>query len=211
MPVALIWGASGGMGASLVTLLKSKGWTIYAAARNSEAVSDDVELCVEFDANDPHSIEAALMRVAQETDGVDLVVYAAGGLTYDKLDAMSYEDWQSTMNSNVNGAFWAAQHSLNLLVQGGHMVFIGAYVDHLRLPKMGAYAAAKAALAELVSVLAKENRRQRFTVVRPGAVDTAFWEQVGFKKPADAKSPDQVAQAILAHYEAGESGDLNLD
>ncbi len=90
------------------------------------------------------------------------------------------------------------------------MMFMGAYVDHVVLPKMAAYAVAKAGLETMVAVLRKENRKHKFTVVRPGAVDTPFWEKAPFKKPADAKSPEAVAQAIVAHYRTGENTDLNL-
>jgi NAD(P)-dependent dehydrogenase (short-subunit alcohol dehydrogenase family) len=75
---------------------------------------------------------------------------------------------------------------------------------------MGAYAVAKAAIEPLVAVLRKENRKMRFTIVRPGAVDTDLWNNAPFKKPADVKTPQSVARAILDHYQSGEAGDLNL-
>ena len=88
-------------------------------------------------------------------------------------------------------------------------VFIGAYIDHLILPKMGAYAVAKAAIEPLVAVLRKENPKLRFTIVRPGAVDTDLWNNAPFKKPASAKTP------ICCIRDSGSSsvwrsGDLNL-
>ena len=90
------------------------------------------------------------------------------------------------------------------------MMFIGAYVDHLLLSKMGAYAAAKAALEPFVQILRKEQRKLRFSVVRPGAVDTPFWDNAPFKLPADAKLPRQIAEQILTHYNAGLNEGLNL-
>jgi NAD(P)-dependent dehydrogenase (short-subunit alcohol dehydrogenase family) len=60
---------------------------------------------------------------------------------------------------------------------------------------MGAYAAAKAGLETMVSVLRKENRKHKFNVVRLGAVDTLFWDKAPFKKPNDAKSPQAIAQS----------------
>lgn len=210
MPTALIWGASGGLGQAFTQQLKADGWQVFAAARAVERVLPAADLIAEFEANSEQSIQQVVYQVAQHTPELDLMIYSAGGLVYDKLDAMPLAGWVATFDSNVKGAFLAARHSLPLLVQGGHMIFIGAYSDHLRLPKMGAYAAAKAALAELVAILAKENRRHRFTLVRPGAVHTPFWEQVTFKRPADAKAPQQVAAAVIAHHLAGNAGELNL-
>ncbi len=148
--------------------------------------------------------------MAQETDGLDLIVYAAGDVAFEKIGDMSPEGWLATIDANLTGAFYTAHEGLDLLSKGGSMVFIGAYADHLRIPRMGAYAAAKAALQEFVTVLAKENRHHRFVVVRPGAVDTAFWGKVTLKKPADIKAPAVVARAIVEHHEQQTDGDLNL-
>ena len=106
--------------------------------------------------------------------------------------------------------FFAINQSLPLLTNEAQVVFIGAYIDHLILPKMGAYAAAKAALETFAAVLQKENRKLNVTVVKPGAVDTPFWENAPFRLPKDAKSPDVVANAILAQYENKQSGTLEL-
>lgn len=210
MPNALIWGASGGMGKALVRQLKTLDWQVFATARHTENIPSEADFSYEFDANSEHSFQQAIMFVAQEVRELDLVVYAAGGLVYDKLDQMTFESWQSTLNSNLNGAFLAAHNSLPLMPKGSHMVFIGVYTDHIRLPKMGAYAVAKAGLEELFHSLAKENRRHNFTLVRPGAVDTKFWEQVNFSKPNDIKSADEVADAIISQYKSGNSGILEL-
>lgn len=210
MPNALIWGASGGMGRALVETLSNAGWRVFAAARSTEQIPDVAEQAYEFDAASEASFQQTMMFVGQETESLDLIAYLAGSLDYEKLDRMTADGWHATLNSNLTGAYLAAHHGLPLLRKGGHMVFIGAYIDHIRLPKMGAYAVAKAGLEELVTLLAKENRRQKFTLVRPGAVDTNFWDQVSFNKPEDAKSPSVVAQAILERYEQDVDGLLDL-
>lgn len=210
MPEALIWGASGGMGQALTRLLKEQGWKVYAAARTTSNVPDVADTTFEFDAATPYDYKEIAMLIAQESDGLDLVAYMAGNLAYDKLVKMGYEGWMATLDSNLNGAYLAANHSLNLMNKGAHLFFIGAYVDHIELPKMGAYAAAKAGLEELALLLAKENRRKNITLVRPGAVNTPFWKQVSFSMPDDAKDPSVVAQAIWDKYKSGEGGDLDL-
>lgn len=210
MPNALIWGASGGMGQSLVRLLKQHDWQVFAAARSTTQVPDGADAIYEFDASDEFSIQQTMRLVGQEVESLDLVVYTAGSLAYEKLDRMDSDSWRATIDSNLNGAFYAAHNSLPVMPKGAHMVFIGVYANHIRLPKMGAYAVAKAGLDELVTLLAKENRRHNFTIVRPGAVDTDFWEQVAFSKPDDIKSPDVVAEAILNHISADKSGALEL-
>ncbi len=210
MPNAVIWGASGGIGSALAEYLKAQGWDVAAVSRTAENVPDGVDASYEFDASDVQSIERAVYFIAQEMPEIDLMVYAVGDIAYEKLDRLAYEGWQLTLQSNLSGAFMVAQQSIPLLKQSGHMVFIGAYLEHLQLPKMGAYAVAKAGLEQLVNLLAKENRKLNFTLVRPGAVDTAFWDQVAIRKPQDAKSPQHVAAAILEHVTSGGSGSLDL-
>jgi NAD(P)-dependent dehydrogenase (short-subunit alcohol dehydrogenase family) len=210
MPEALIWGASGGMGSALVRLLKANDWRIFAAARNETRIGPEADLTYRFDARAPHTIESIPVMIAPESDGLDLVAYTAGNLLAGTLDKLTPQEWLDVFDANTNGALWAARASLPLLKPGGHVFFIGAYINHLILPKMGAYAAAKAALEPMVSVLQKENRKQKFTLVRPGAVNTPFWANAPFSMPKDAKAPEVVAQAILARWQSGESGDLNL-
>lgn len=75
---------------------------------------------------------------------------------------------------------------------------------------MGAYAVAKAGLEPLINVEQEENRKINFTLVKPGAVATDFWENAPFKMPADAKSPVVVAQAIVTQFENEQRGILAL-
>lgn len=207
---ALIWGASGGIGQALVADLKRRDWRVFAAARDESRIPPQADFTYRFDAGVAHTVTGIPPLIAPETDGLDLMVYAAGALRSALLDTLTVDEAARVLSSNFTGAWLAAQASLPLMKAGGHMVFIGAYIDHLLLPKMGVYAAAKAALEPMVKVLARENRRLKFTLVRPGAVDTGFWVNAPFKLPKDAKPPQAVAEAILQHYHAGGSGDLNL-
>ena len=210
MPDALIWGASGGMGQALINGLNSSGWRVFAASRDKETIPDGVFERCRFDATDYSAIRDIAIDLAHQTSGLDLCVYAAGELQADLLSKMSPEGWSAVLDSNLNGAFLTISQTVHLIKEGGQATFIGAYIDHLILPKMGAYAVAKAGLEPMVSVLQKENRKVNFTLVKPGAVATDFWNNVPFRMPADAKSPDVVAQAIVTQYENGQRGVLAL-
>jgi 3-oxoacyl-[acyl-carrier protein] reductase len=210
MANVLIWGASGGIGQALVRLFKQEGWRVFAAARDVSRIPDGADFTYRFDALMPSTINETQILIAQDSQELDLVVYAAGDLRPDLLKNTDPDDWSAVMHANLTGAFLIASKSLYLLNEGRHMMFLGAYVDHVMLPKMAVYAVAKAGLETMVTVLRKENRKHKFSVVRPGAVDTPFWDKAPFKKSVDAKSPEVVARAILAHYLAGENSDLNL-
>ena len=89
------------------------------------------------------------------------------------------------------------------------MVFLGAVHERLRLPGLSAYAAAKAGLEAYVEALRKETRRKTL-VVRPGAVDTAFWSKVPFSMPKNALQPEALAERIYAAILEGKEGLLDL-
>lgn len=207
---ALIWGASGGIGRALVNLLTENEWRVFAAARDESAIPTAAFRTYRFAATDRHAIEAIASDLAFESDGLALAVYAAGDIEADRLAGLEPEQWTAVLDANVTGAFLTTRFTSHLLADDAHIVFIGAYVDHLIFPKMGAYAAAKAALEPFAAILQKENRKQKITLVKPGAVDTPFWEKAPIRLPKDAKPPTAVAEAILAHVNANGRGTLEL-
>lgn len=210
MPDALIWGASGGIGSEIVKLLKQNDWRVFAAARNESKIPAEADFKYYFDAEQQNTITEAATLVAHETDGISLMVYAAGGVQPATFEKLAPEDWSSIMAANLQGAYLTARSSINLMKKGGQMMFIGAYVEKITLPRMGAYTVAKAGLDSLVTILQKENRKLKMTLVRPPAVDTPFWEDAPFKLPDSALQPTAVAQAMLDHYHSGSDGELKL-
>jgi NADP-dependent 3-hydroxy acid dehydrogenase YdfG len=210
MPEALIFGASGGIGSALAALLKANGWRVFAAARDERKIPVGMDETYAFNAAEPFSFDALAMAVAQASDGLDIVVYAAGGMQAQTAEGFDASSWKQMMDANLNGAWQAAKSSIPLMKEGAHFMVIGAYVDKITLPRFSAYAAAKAGLEPLVAILAKEHRKLKFTLARPGAVDTPFWANVPFKLPAGAASPSAIAQALLARWESGATGILDL-
>jgi NAD(P)-dependent dehydrogenase (short-subunit alcohol dehydrogenase family) len=198
------------MGRALVQQLVGEGWRVFAAARETERIPDGVYRSYQFDATNRSSLKDIAIDLAHETSGLDLWVYAVGGLQAEVLRKMSDGSWAEVLDSNLGGAFMAINQTIHLINEGGQAAFIGAYIDHLILPKMGAYAVAKAGLETLVDVLQKEQRKVNFTLVKPGAVDTPFWQNAPFKMPGNAKSPEAVAEAIVAQYQQGARGVLAL-
>lgn len=210
MSEALIWGASGGIGRALCDVLAANGWKVFAAVRDETRAPASAAAVLEFDATRAFSFSAAAMSVAQESAGLDLVVYTPGVMRAAPVDGFDADVWREVFAVTLDGAQQAARASLPLLREGGHWMAIGAYTEKLVLPGFSGYAAAKAGVALLVQVLQKENRRRRFTLVRPGAVDTPFWTNVPFSLPRGAMSAQAVAEAMLAHHQGGGSGVLDL-
>lgn len=210
MAGAMIWGASGGIGRALVSTLVAEGWDVVGVCRQD----------TELDALTPHVIAAdvtveldvrqAVMAAAQSVGEVALWIYSVGDIASTKVGDTDLATWQRLVGANLDGAFLATRHSLPLLSDDAHLIYLGARHERLRLPGLGAYAAAKAGLEAFAEALAKEERRKRVTVVRPGAVDTPLWDKTPLRLPKDALSPQAVAAQIMQAHHQGHKGVLDI-
>lgn len=174
---AMIWGAGGGIGRALVWRLREGGWRVLAMSRHTTDLGDLTSHSVAVDVKDPGAVESAVAMASQEVDQVDLWIYAVDDITASNVADSSPETWQRILDANLVGAYLAAHYSLPLLAKDAHLAFLGAISERLRLPRLSAYAAAKAGLEAFVQVLGKEDHKRRVTLVRPAAVDTPCGER----------------------------------
>lgn len=207
---ALIWGGAGGIGKALISSLKADGWQVAAVARDELAIAKQADFAFEANFADPASVERAALSISMSVDLVDLWIYAAGDISMTKLPELSPEELNRIVSANLTGPIVTLHHSLPLLREDAHVVLLGAVSERLALPGLSAYAAAKSGLESFAAALAKEQRKMRVTVVRPGAVATPFWDRVPLKLPADAAPPEKVAKRILEAYASGHKGQLDL-
>ena len=210
MPTAIVWGANGGIGQALLRELGQEGWQTAAFARTITELEGDNLHSFKADLSKPYTVQEATMSASYDIEAADLWVYAAGDISKTNVAEMTPALWQQLIEANLTGAYLAFHHSLPLLAEKAHLVFLGAYHEKLRLPGLSAYAAAKAGLEAFAQTLAKEQRSRRVTIVRPSAVDTPFWEKVPLKLPPNALTATAVAQQILAAYHEGHKGFLDL-
>ena len=210
MKNALIWGAAGDIGQAIIDKLNANGWNIVAVSRDSSKLTSPTAHVFDASFDDPTSVEQTVFLISQEVDQIELWIYAAGDIISAKVSQLAPHDWQRIMAANLNGAYYSLHYSLPLLSQNAHIFFLGAVSERLSLPGLSAYAASKAGLEAFAAALGKEERKKRVTVVRPGAVATSFWDKVPLRLPADAASPEKVAQKILDAYELGHKGQLDL-
>jgi 3-oxoacyl-[acyl-carrier protein] reductase len=207
---AMIWGASGGIGRALVSRLRAEGWRVLAMSRHTAELGDLTPHLFEANVADAEAVERAIAAASQEVAQVDLWIYAAGDIDANKVSEASPDAWQRILDANLTGAYLATHYSLPLLAPDAHLLFLGALSERLRLPRLSAYAAAKAGLEAFVEVLGKEERKRRVTLIRPVAVDTPLWDKSPFKLPPGALSPDEAAERILAAYRDDQRGVLDF-
>jgi NAD(P)-dependent dehydrogenase (short-subunit alcohol dehydrogenase family) len=178
--------------------------------RHTADLTDLTPHVFDVDVADAVAVERAVAWASHKVDRPELWIYAAGDIDAGKVADAAPADWQRILDANLVGAYLTAHYSLPILAEDACIVFLGAVSERLRLPRLSAYAAAKAGLDAFVEVLRKEERRRRVVLVRPLAVDTPLWDKVPFKLPPGAVSPDDIAERIMDAYREGKRGLLDL-
>jgi NAD(P)-dependent dehydrogenase (short-subunit alcohol dehydrogenase family) len=170
--VALVVGASGGIGSAVVRRLTAEGATVYAADLQGSPV--------ELDVTSEESVVAAVARIGDEHGRIDILVNAAGIELEKTIEDTTLEEWNRSFAVNVTGTFLTCKHALPLLrtaAAGGvsaSVVNFGSYDGFIADPGLAAYCATKGAVHALTRALACDHGPEgiRVNAVCPGYVDT---------------------------------------
>ena len=180
--VALVTGAAGGLGRSVARRLADEGLTVWAADLDEpEEMKHSGIKPLALDVTSGPSIEAALERISQEGDPVDLLVNAAGLAKPGALEEQPFGDVELQFGVNAYGPLRLARAlSPGMRERGwGRIVNVSSTNGFIVTPFMGAYSASKYALEALSDALRLELKPWgvEVVVVEPGAMKTAFAEK----------------------------------
>lgn len=211
--VALVTGASRGIGAATAAALAKAGAHVVISARSADglvAVKDGIEAgggaatIAPLDMRDPEDIASLGRLVAERFPALDVLVANAGILgTAARIEEMAPQLWDETIAVNVT-ANWhlvRALHGALARSAAGRAVFITSGISWRKLPGLAAYAASKAALNALIEAYAAETRdgRLRVNLFSPGAIRTELFSTAFPDADLDAaRSPEEVAERIVA-------------
>ncbi len=181
--VALVTGASAGIGRGCALAFAEAGAHVVCAARRPErleAVAGEVRafgrraLVVPCDVNDAAAVERVVSSAASEFGRIDVVVNVAGGTPPSPLMYLSVEELESAFHFNVTSAFLMTKLALPHLSKAkGSVVNISSALSHLVEPGFVAYSAAKAALSHMTRVLGAELAPHvRVNALAVGATET---------------------------------------
>ena len=175
--VALVTGASGGLGGALCRQLAQEGWQVVAGARTGQvSVSHEFIIPAQLDVTDSLQVASVVGGALTRFGRIDLLVNNAG-LTADAPCAQMTEgDWDRVLDVNLRGAFLCAKAVACPMARqrDGHIINISSFGARSGPRGQGNYAAAKAGLIGLTHSLAKElgSRNVRVNVVFPGVLRT---------------------------------------
>ncbi|MDR7092769.1 SDR family oxidoreductase [Hydrogenophaga laconesensis] len=192
--VALITGASGGLGEQFAKTLARAGAAVVLAGRRTdrlmalrahiEAAGGDAHV-VAMDVTDTASIKAAVAHAETGVGAIDILVNNSGVSTTQRLQDVTEEDYDYVFNTNTRGAFFVAQEvGRRMLARakgaapgtyvGGRIVNIASMAGLKVLPQIGVYCMSKAALVHMTKAMAVEWGRFGINVnaICPGYIDT---------------------------------------
>lgn len=204
--MAVVTGASRGIGAAIADALLGEGATVVRLARSLTDRTEGRRLDLPCDVTDQDQVAGAAGRVRDSVGTPDLLVNNAGSFLLAPFDATELADFDNQVNIGVRGPFLVLRAFLPAMraAHRGLVVTIGSIADHVGLPGNAAYGAAKFAVRGLHEALVAESQGSglRFTLVSPGPTDTAAWDPVdpdrrpGFTPRARMLRPADVAEAV---------------
>lgn len=207
--VALIPGASSGIGRATAELFAARGASVVLAARREKELSGIVESirasggtasAVRADVTREPDVEAMVAFVLDTYGRIDVCANTAGGGEMASVVDMTEEAWCSTLDVNLKGAFFCVKHAARAMLKsgnGGAIVNVGSISSFLGMPAGSAYCAAKHGMIGLTSSASAELAPHgiRINMVCPGIVDTPMHHQ-GRAMLGDAVFDDVVIPAI---------------
>jgi 3-oxoacyl-[acyl-carrier protein] reductase len=183
--VALVTGASRGIGAAIAKRLAADGAKVAITYANSPdaaiAVVNSIEaagskaVAIRADAGDVGAVKAAVAKVKDLFGKIDILVNNAGILLFGPAQDAKLEDFDRIVGVNVKGLFVATQEALRHMGEGGRIINIGSVnSDSVPFSGIAMYAMSKAAVAGLTKGLARDLAGRGITVnnVQPGPTDT---------------------------------------
>lgn len=221
--VAVVTGASRGIGLAIARALAAAGARVAMLARSAAPLSDAAReigaLAVPCDIADERAVLEAVKRVSSDAGDPEILVNNAGLFLLAPLEQTSAVDLRRTLDLNLVAPFLLTRAVLPAMriARRGHIVTIGSIADRATFPENAAYAASKFAARAVHQVLREELRGSgvRATLVSPGPTNTALWDAVGpddragFTPRARMLSAADVADAVL--FAVTRADDVNVD
>ena len=196
--VAIVTGGAGGIGSAICRAFAKEGVGVAVADSNLEAASElageiagggGEALDVQVEVRDERSVDAAVQRVVDGFGRIDFLVHCAGNNVRAPLLDLSLEDWQSSLETHLTGAFLFCRAAGRQMVkqgEGGRVVLMSSVAASAPVPERGAYGPAKSGLINLAGQLSLEWAPYGINVnaVCPGVALTPMTEMVYKREPA---------------------------
>ncbi|MGF1539510.1 MAG: SDR family oxidoreductase [Pleurocapsa sp.] len=227
--VAIITGASSGIGEATAKLLGDRGVKLMLAARREKRLKDLVSKIERVggiaayktvDVTKPEEVAALAQKTLDTYGKIDIAINNAGLMPLSRLDKLRVDEWETTIDVNIKGVLYSIASVLPHMqsAKSGHIINISSVAGHTVFPSGAVYCGTKFAVRAISEGLRQEVGGDiRCTIISPGAVATELTDSI--KDPdaseniaqvyQDAIAPDAIAKAIAFAIEQPPEVDIN--
>jgi 3-oxoacyl-[acyl-carrier protein] reductase len=188
--VALITGASQGIGAQIARTFHRAGATVVLnhpgldnTATDAQTLADELNVhrtdsavVIAADVSKPDQMQAMMGQVQAQCGGLDFLVNNAAIIKDRTIARMSLEEWDAVIDVNLSGVFYGCKYALEIMREGGAIVSFGSIAAIQGFFGQANYASAKAGVQAMMRVLSREaaKRNIRANAIAPGVIDTSM-------------------------------------
>jgi NADP-dependent 3-hydroxy acid dehydrogenase YdfG len=206
--VAVITGASSGLGAALSSALADKGAIVYGLARDAEKLHGiakslgDKFVPVAIDVSDQKTISSWVRNTFLRSHSPGILINNEGAGYFSKIDELPMERWHQMINTNLKGAFYITSSLVPLMKANQnncHILNIGSILGKTTRSEGAAYSVTKYGMQGFSESLFKELRSYKIkvTCVNPGSIDTSFFQDSGIRSHKNMLQPKDIAAFII--------------
>lgn len=206
--IAIITGASSGLGAAVASALVAKGAKVYGLARNITKLSQlKTQLGIDFvpiemDVSDYDAVTKWVDETFVDRIMPDILINNAGVGSFGKIDEMPTKDWLKMIDTNLNGMYYITSQIAALMKKKGdvaHIINIGSILGSTSRAEAAAYSTTKYGVQGFSEALYQELRafNIKVTCFNPGSIETDFFESSGIIPHRNMLQPKALADTLV--------------
>lgn len=206
--IAVLTGASSGLGTAISAALVKKGVHVYGLARNESKLKSLQQQLgtlfhpVKLDISIREDVIQWITAAFQAGNFPDILINNAGVGSFQKIDELSDEEWERTINTNLNGMFYVTSKVVPFLKKNPattHIINIGSILGTMGRTEGAMYCTTKYGVSGFSEALFKELRQDsiKVTCLNPGSIDTNFFKSSGIDKHSNMLQPKDLAATII--------------
>lgn len=206
--IAIVTGASSGLGAAMATALVKENAKVYGLARNKEALESlKAEIGTSFipvplDISDRNAVNKWVSETFSADYIPDILINNAGAGSFGRIDEMGAATWDVMVNTNLTGMYNITSQVVKLMratTEPSHIVNIGSILGSVTRAEGAAYSATKFGMRGFSDALFKEIRNDniKVTLLNPGSIDTHFFESSGIEAHKNMLQAEDIADTVL--------------
>lgn len=230
--IALVTGASSGIGAATALKLAENGAKVGLAARRADRLEELVQkirasggdaVALEMDVVDEQAVISSVNRLAAEFGTIDIVFNNAGVMPLSDLDTLKTEEWNRMVDVNIKGVLNTTAAALPYMTKqgSGHIVNTSSIAGRKVFAGLSVYCATKhavTALSEGMRLELSKKHNIRVTCIQPGAVETELYDQItdanyrqqmeDLKTQMEFLTAENIAETVLFALQAPKHVDI---